>query len=214
MKKITVKTAVKTFVPVVVVATLGGAIALAYFIGGGVSARPQPGGVETFVARTVRDMAIVWHAPDQQNPVPNTEQALAEGRAHFADHCASCHANDGSGNTEIGRGLYPRAPDMRLAATQDLSDHQLFYIIENGIRLTGMPGWSTGTAEGETASWQLVRVIRRLPMLTSEEIEQIEALNPRSPEAVRQEIEAERFLRGEDPAPATTTTLPGEGHGH
>ena len=76
--------------------------------------------------------------------MPNTEEAIAEGRAHFADHCASCHANDGSGDTEMGRGLYPRAPDMRLAATQNLEDHELFYIIENGIRLTGMPAWGTG----------------------------------------------------------------------
>ena len=214
MKKVTITTAVETFVLVVVIATAGGLIALAYFVGGGVSAKPQPGGMEAFVARTVRNMAIVWHAPDQQNPVPNTEQTLAEGRAHFADHCASCHANDGSGDTEIGRGLYPRAPDMRLAATQDLSDHQLFYIIENGIRLTGMPGWGTGTQEGEAASWQLVRFIRQLPMLTSEEIEQMKALNPRSPEEIRQEIEAERFLRGEDPAPAATPPTHGGGHEH
>ena len=207
MKKITMKTAGRIFVLIVVVATLGGAIALAYFIGGGVSARPRPGEVETFVARTVRDMAIVWHAPDQQNPVPNTEEVLAEGRAHFADHCASCHANDGSGNTEIGGGLYPRAPDMRLAATQDLSDHQLFYIIENGIRLTGMPGWSTGTPEGEEASWHLVRFIRHLPDISEPEIEEMEALNPRSPAEVRQEIEAERFLRGEDVVPAEPATL-------
>ena len=207
MKKITMKTAGRIFVLIVVVATLGGAIALAYFIGGGVSARPQPGEVETFVARTVRDMAIVWHAPDQQNPVPNTEEVLAEGRAHFADHCASCHANDGSGNTEIGGGLYPRAPDMRLAATQDLSDHQLFYIIENGIRLTGMPGWSTGTPEGEEASWHLVRFIRHLPDISEPEIEEMEALNPRSPAEVRQEIEAERFLRGEDVVPVEPATF-------
>ena len=198
-------------VSLVALAVVGGAIALAYFIGGGVSARPQPGGVETFVARTVRDMAIAWHAPDQQNPVPSTDQTVAEGRAHFADHCASCHANDGSGNTEMGRGLYPRAPDMRLATTQDLSDHQLFYIIENGIRLTGMPGWSTGTPEGEEDSWRLVHFIRRLPKVTPEEIEQMEALNPRSPEEIRQEIEAERFLQGGDAAPVAPHH---EGGGH
>lgn len=206
MKKITGKSAARAFVLVVVVATLGGAIGLAYFIGGGVSARPQPGSVETFVARTVRDMAIVWHAPDQPNPAPNTEEALAEGRAHFADHCASCHANDGSGDTEIGRGLYPRAPDMRLAATQDLSDHQLFYIIENGIRLTGMPGWGTGTPEGEQASWHLVHFIRHLPRITNSEVEAMGAMNPRSPAEVRQEIEAERFLRGDDVVPAEPAT--------
>lgn len=207
MKKILVETAVKTFVLIVIVAAVGGMIVLAYFIGSGVSARPQPGRVETFVARAVRDMAIVWHAPDQQNPVPNSKQAVAEGRAHFADHCASCHANDGGGDTEMGRGLYPRAPDMRLAATQSLSDHQLFYIIENGIRLTGMPAWGTGTTEGEQESWRLVRFIRHLPQITPEEIEQMEALNPRSSEEVRQQIEEERFLQGggDTPPPSSTT---------
>ena len=184
---------------------------LAYFIGGGVSARPAPGRLETFVSRTVRDLAIAWHTGNVQNPVPRSDEVVALGRAHFADHCASCHANNGSGDVEMGRGLYPRAPDMRLPATQRLSDAQLFYIIENGIRLTGMPGWSTGTAAGETASWHLVHFIRHLPQVTPEEIEQMEALNPQSPEQIRQAIEAERFLRGEDPAPATE---PSEGDGH
>src|SRR5215204_5096493 len=83
--------------------------------------------------------------------------------AHFADHCAVCHGNDGRGDTEMGRGLYPKAPDMRLDATQQLSDGELFYIIEHGIRFTGMPGWRTGTTAGEESSWHLVRFIRHLP---------------------------------------------------
>jgi hypothetical protein len=66
---------------------------------------------------------------------------------------------------------------MRLPATQSLSDAELFYIIENGIRFTGMPGWSTGTQAGEQDSWRLVRFIRHLSTLTPEEIEQMEALN-------------------------------------
>jgi len=202
-----VKKALGMFGMGVVVAIVLGTIALVFFIGGGVSARPQPGRVETFVARTVRDLAIAWHAPSAANPVPKTEEAIAEGRAHFADHCASCHGNDGRGETEMGRGLYPRAPDMRLSATQELSDHELFYIIENGIRLTGMPGWSTGTPEGERSSWQLVHFIRQLPMLTAAELEEMEAMNPRAPAEIRQEIEAERFLQGaggEVPPPAPT----------
>ena len=193
--------AIKTLALIVVVAALGGVIVASYFVGSGVSARPQPGRVETFVARTVRDMAIVWHAPVEHDPVPNSDQAIAEGRAHFADHCASCHANDGSGNTEMGRGLYPRAPDMRLAATQRLSDRHLFYIIENGIRLTGMPAWGTGTTAGEEESWRLVRFIRHLPQITSDEIEQMEGLNPTSPAEVRRHIEEEKFLGGGDQAP-------------
>src|SRR6202795_1484681 len=179
----------------VIAVTLGVLVGV-YFVTAGVSARPQPGAVETFVARTVRNLAIGWHAGQPPNPVPNTEETIAEGRAHFADHCASCHANDGSGDTEMGRGLYPRAPDMRLAVTQKLEDHELFYIIENGIRLTGMPAWGTGKKAGEDESWRLVSFIRHLRQITPEEIEQMESLNPKSPEKIRQQIEEEKFLGG------------------
>ena len=107
---------------------------------------------------------------------------------------------------EIGRGLYPRAPDMRAGATQNLTDGELFSIIENGIRLTGMPAWGTGTAEGVRASWALVHFIRRLPTLTDEEIDRMEALNPKTAEQWRQEEEARRFLAGDDPTPPPVST--------
>jgi len=119
---------------------------------------------------------------------------IAEGMAHYADHCATCHANDGSGKTEMGQGLYPRAPDMRLPPTQDLSDGELFYVIEHGIRFTGMPGWGTGTATGELASWQLVHFMRHLPNLTPAELDAMKDRNPRSPQEIRLELEEERFL--------------------
>lgn len=192
--------------PLLVAVTLGILVGM-YFVTAGVSARPQPGALETVIARTVRNLAIGWHARRQANPIPNTEEAVGEGRAHFADHCASCHANDGSGDTEMGRRLYPRSPDMRLAATQNLEDHELFYIIENGIRLTGMPAWGTGEKADEEESWRLVRFIRHLPRITPEEIAQMEDLNPKSPEEIRQQIEEEKFLGGdsEKPKPPTST---------
>jgi mono/diheme cytochrome c family protein len=173
----------------------------------GISAKVQPGRLETAVARTMRSLAIPQSARDLKNPVAKSSDVIAEGMSHYADHCAACHANDGSGETELGLGLYPKPPDMRLAATQDLTDGQLFYIIENGVRLTGMPAWSTGTDDGRTATWHLVHFIRELPRLTPEQIEQMKALNPRSSEQIRQEIEEEQFLRGgpEQPTPPTAT---------
>ena len=168
----------------------------AYFVTAGVSARSRPGPLEISAARALRGVAIRLRTRGLTNPVPVSEETVAEGRAHFADHCASCHGNDGSGNTELGRGLYPRAPDMRLSATQNLSDGELFYIIENGVRLTGMPGWSTGTASGEESTWHLVHFIRHLPRLTADEVERMEELNPRSPVEIREEIKAEEFLKG------------------
>jgi mono/diheme cytochrome c family protein len=160
------------------------------------TARAVPGPIETSLARAARRLAVPGEVKRATNPVPSSPEALADGMAHFADHCASCHANNGSGDTEMGRGFFPPAPDMRAAATQDLSDGELFYIIENGIRFTGMPGWSTGTAAGTESSWRLVHFIRHLPALTDDELERMESANPRSPEAIRQEIEAEKFLKG------------------
>jgi mono/diheme cytochrome c family protein len=164
----------------------------------GLSARADPHPTETLVARAVRRFAVPAAIREQKNPIPVSADVIAAGRAHFADHCASCHGNDGSGTTEMGRNLFPKAPDMRQSPTQTLTDGELFWFIENGIRFTGMPGWSTGTNEGEAASWQLVHFIRRLPDITEAELEEMAAQNPRSPEEVRQDIEAERFLRGDD----------------
>ena len=199
------KSYIRTFV-VVVLALVGiGFLTGVYIVTTGVSARPQPSRLESITARTLRSIAIRSRVSGITNPVPASEAVIKEGLEHFADHCAVCHGNDGSGDTEMGHGLYPRAPDMRLPATQNLSDAELFYIIENGVRLTGMPAWSTGTKDGETSSWHLVHFIRQLPKLSDEDIALMNSLNPKSPEQVRQEIEAEKFLQGGDATPPSTT---------
>ena len=188
----------RTIVPVVsgIVLTVmvGAAASVIYVRATGLESRSTPGALETRVARMARRIAVPAAMQHQRSSVASTPESLAEGMAHFADHCASCHANDGSGATEMGRGLYPKAPDMRLPATQRLSDGELFFIIENGIRFTGMPGWSTGTKGGEESTWHLVQFIRHLPQLTPAEIDAMTQLNPRSPEEVRQEIEERHFL--------------------
>lgn len=173
------------------------AVVVVYLMSAGLSAREEPGALETAVARSVRTLVISRRARDLRNPVERTADVIADGRNHYADHCAACHANDGSGKTEMGQGMWPKAPDMRLPATQNLSDGELFWIIENGIRFTGMPGWSTGTKEGETSSWHLVHFIRHLPQITQAELEEMEELNPKPPAEIREQIEEERFLRGE-----------------
>jgi mono/diheme cytochrome c family protein len=169
----------------------------------GIEARDEPGPFETSVARRARQLAIPAAARHRVNPEPASADATRAGLEHWADHCASCHANDGSGQTAVGQGLYPRAPDMRQPATQGLTDGELFYIIENGVKLTGMPAWGTGTAEGEAASWHLVQFIRHLPALTEDELALMEELNPRAPADWRALEEERKFLAGETDAPAT-----------
>jgi mono/diheme cytochrome c family protein len=185
-------TAILVFLGVAATATLA--------IRRGFSARDNPSWVETFVARTARSMAVPAKAKSMKNPFPNSPENLAEARAHWADHCANCHANNGSGETEIGRSLYPKAPDMRLPATQGLSDGELYYTIQNGIRLTGMPAWGQA-GDNDEASWKLVQFIRRLPQLTAAEEMEMEKLNPKGPDDRKEEQEEDKFLQGSE-APA------------
>jgi len=174
------------------------AAALVFQNAHGFSASTKPTAVETWMARLARSAALPRDARARINPAPNTPEVLADARAHWADHCATCHANDGSGDTFIGRHTYPPAPDMRLPATQRMTDGELFYIIQNGIRLTAMPAWGGESEHDALDSWKLVRFIRQLPKLTDEEKAQMEKLNPKSPAELREEEEEERFLNGEN----------------
>jgi len=169
--------------------------------GRGVSARPEPSGIEKRAALFMRGWLTPSTYKGLKNPVSDTEETFIAAREHFADHCATCHGNDGSGDTEVGRSLYPKAPDMRLPRTQNLSDGEIFYFIENGIRLTGMPGWSTGTLEGERSSWQLVHFIRRLSKLTPDDLAAMEKFNPVSRQQIEDEKKVEDFLKGDEPPP-------------
>lgn len=163
----------------------------------GFPANHRPDDIEGLIARWARSESFPADARYRPNPVPSTPEVLAESRAHWADHCATCHANDGSGQTEMGRNTYPPAPDMRLPTTQRLTDGELFYIIQNGVRFTAMPAWG-GDEHDATESWKLVRFIRHLPQVTDEEKRAMEKLNPKTPAEMKEEQEEEKFLEGED----------------
>lgn len=171
----------------------------------GLSAKSKPTRLEAFVARNTRHLAIPKNARLMQNPVLDSPDIQREARLHFADHCAICHGNDGSGDTLIGNGLYPKPPDLRLSATQDLSDGELFWIIENGVRFTGMPAFSSngdhmaGNHGSAQDSWKLVHFIRHVPHLTAAERLEMERYNPKSPEDREEEQEENEFLNEATP---------------
>jgi mono/diheme cytochrome c family protein len=153
----------------------------AYLVSTGLKGQPEPGAMETRVARTIRGFAIPRDVKARSNPLGTSADALKPGSEHFARYCAMCHGNDGSGEgAAIGRGLFPKPPDMRAEATQTLTDGEMFYIIENGVRFTGMPAFGTGKPDpaGEKQAWELVRFIRHLPRMTPDEIDSMKSLNP------------------------------------
>jgi mono/diheme cytochrome c family protein len=185
----------------------------ASFLHDGLSARAQPSALETALAAVMRKLAMPSTAHNAKNPVTNSPEGLREGRLHFADHCAICHGNDGSGETAMGRGMYPKPPDLRAAQTQNRSDGDIFWIIENGVRLTGMPAFGgkgqngaglaspTGHDNSED-SWKLVHFIRHLPSLTAEERIEMEKYNPKGPEDLQEEQRERDFLSGAPEKPS------------
>ena len=158
-----------------------------------------PGWLESRMMAWLRTFSVPEDVAARPNPVALTPEVLRDARAHYADHCAVCHGADGRGDTPMGRGFAPRPPDLRAAATQGQRDGVLFQAIERGVRFTGMPAFTTGTPEGEAASWALVHLIRSMPRWTAAEVGEVRAAMPRSPDDVRRELAEERFLEGGQP---------------
>jgi len=176
----------------------------------GFSAKMEPHPIEVFLARQIRHLAIPIERRNAPNPVPLSPDVMKESLAHFADHCATCHANNGSGQTPIGKNVYPKAPDLRLTCTQSMSDGELFWVIHNGISFTAMPAWGEGDLDKDLDSWKLVHFIRHLPLLTPEELDQMKALNPKTKKDLEEEAAFDQFLQGGDAAAAQTDS----GHHH
>jgi predicted CXXCH cytochrome family protein len=133
----------------------------------GFSAADQPSALETVVSRTVRNLGIPSSARDEKNPFAPTPEGLQGARELFTNHCAGCHGMDGNAQSEIGQNFYPKAPDLRLPATQKLTDGEIHYIINNGVRLTGMPALGTPhVGEDNNTAWKIVLFVRAISQLT------------------------------------------------
>ena len=176
----------------------------------GFSAKTEPHAIEVFMARQIRHLAIPIENRNARNPIPLSPDVMKESLAHFADHCATCHANDGSGETPIGKSVYPKAPDLRLTDTQSMSDGEMFWVIHNGIRFTAMPAWGDGDPAEDKDSWKLVHFIRHLPQLTPEELDQMKTLNPTTKKDLEEEAAFGQSLQGGNGAAARTK--PGHHH--
>jgi mono/diheme cytochrome c family protein len=165
----------KIAVLVVILAVLAGVTSfMIWFSNHGFSAREKPSWIEIVLARQARKIATPAGVKEMKNPDSVTETSTAEAREHFVEHCSVCHGSTGRGDTLYGRNLYPKVPDLTQADTQQLTDGELFYIISNGVRFTGMPAF--GGEDSPESIWALVSFIRRLPKLTPEEIKQLQEM--------------------------------------
>jgi mono/diheme cytochrome c family protein len=131
----------------------------------GCTANKKPSRVESTLANMAKDVVIPIEAENKKNPLLVSEQTVKEGRELYLQSCAICHGTDGHSRTNLGRGMYPPAMDLTSPHVQHWSDAELFWIIQNGVRLTGMPSWKSSISETDT--WKLARFIHNMPRLNA-----------------------------------------------
>lgn len=146
--------------------TLFPLIAIVFVCGGitflkwtGLRASSTPSAMESRTAAVLRKFATPASQRRLKNPVGSDAMAVEYGREVFLSRCATCHGIDGYGSTAVGRGSYPRVPDLHSRATQQLSDGEIHYIVLNGVRFSGMPSSQFNSPDD---SWYLVAYIRTL----------------------------------------------------
>ena len=126
------------------------------------SALPEPGRTETYLATKAKHFLIRRASRAGVQPPPaNLQASIAEGDKRFGTECGACHGLSGRKPTDAGRWMYPRAADLASVEVQRYSDRELFWIIKNGIRLSGMPAF--GKVEPDEHIWNLVHFLRTLP---------------------------------------------------
>lgn len=125
------------------------------------SALNEPGPSEVRIATALKRRIVGRSARGPlPTPPPNDAVSVANGRMQFGARCAACHGTDGRTPTDIGRWMYPRATDLGSPEVQRWTDAELFWIIKNGIRPTGMPGFARIHSDEEI--WNLVHFVRSL----------------------------------------------------
>jgi mono/diheme cytochrome c family protein len=126
------------------------------------SAQREPGPAETRLANLSKRYFIYLASRHGIPPRPqDTKSSIERGGSHYGLDCSVCHADDGRSERPLGQGMYPRASDLTSKQVQSYSDQELFWIIQNGIRFTGMPAF--GSVETPDHVWDLVNYVRALP---------------------------------------------------
>src|SRR6476620_253774 len=144
---------------------------------------------------TVRERSVAIRAAGITVPGDLAEaKRIASGAAQYDEMCSLCHLSPGMTPTEISRGLYPRAPELRRKS--DLTPAEQFWVVKHGLKMTGMPAW--GVTHDDELLWDVVAFMRKMPDLTADRYKALVKSAPKSHDEMMHEIKMDT----------------GEGHDH
>lgn len=156
------------------------------FSGPACTAHRKPCKVETALVDMAKDVAIPIEAEATKDPLPASDQVVKQGQQVYSRSCALCHGANGHGRTQLGQAMYPPAMDLTSPHVQHWNDSELFWIIQNGVRLTGMPSReSTLSPDG---TWRLARFIHALPGIDAEAAAQAASQEPAAAPETSEEL--------------------------
>jgi len=137
-----------------------------------VGADVKPGLIERTLAPWARDLSVKRHAPKEKDPYGSDPAAIAVGFDHYRKNCVMCHGAPGVADTEVAKGLNPRAPSLA-KGEDETPDGELFWVIKHGLRMTPMPAF--GSTHTDEEIWKIVAFVRHLSDLTSQERDSLRA---------------------------------------
>jgi mono/diheme cytochrome c family protein len=162
------------FITAVVIAVLFG-LAVTYSGAYNVAAVVPDPAIVRWLLSTNMQRSVVRHAQSVSAPAQLTEEQARKGIAIYKETCVYCHGAPGQDPGDIGKGLNPEPPYLPDTVAR-WSSAQLFWIIKNGIRMTGMASY--GAVHNDDEIWSLVAFVQRLPNMTPEQFKQMEAAAP------------------------------------
>jgi len=132
---------------------------------------------------TVRERSVAARAQNIAVPKDlDDAKRISIGAGEYSEMCSGCHLAPGMKRTEISRGLYPRAPELR--RNTDLTPAEQFWIVKHGLKMTGMAAW--GVTHDDDLLWDVVAFVRKLPELTPEQYQTMVKDAPKHEEIMRQ----------------------------
>lgn len=166
------------------------------------------GKMERKVATFALNRSIAKRATSEKNPFQLSPEVLKEGLDHYRENCVVCHGAPGVDVSEIGQGLNPPAPELTLPRIQRRPDGELFWIVSNGIRMTGMPAFKPTHKPEEI--WKVVAFVRHLEEITADEQKALKAATEEAEHHHEEEGAGKPEAKEQEKAPPAATS----GHTH
>lgn len=122
----------------------------------------EPSHLERSFAMGAVDASTDRHAPDVKNPLAPTEENITAGAHIYLDHCAGCHGVPSNPDSQFARSFNPPVPTF-FKDSPDMPENQNFYVVQHGVRWTGMPAWKNTL--NDTQIWQVITFMSNIEKL-------------------------------------------------